>query len=283
VISNGKPRVGLLDVGGYSALDAQRTLQGQGFAVTVVRKFDNSAKDNVIDQQPKAGSQVPQASRITLVVSNGAEPLLVPNFVGMSNEKAQAVAARLEIRLDTTQQAAIAGVPAGTIASQNPAAGGQIQKGASVSAVVSTGVQTGPLPAAAGVTTITVPGVVGKPYQDAIDAILAAGFRAAVQFQILSANNGTVVAEDPPAATQLAQGSAVTISLSVPGEVPDTEGMAVDKARATLSAAGYGVAQARYTTAAGAGGRVVGTEPAVGTTLSPGSAVVLIVNGAPPQ
>jgi eukaryotic-like serine/threonine-protein kinase len=283
VISNGKPLVGLLDVRGYSALDAQRTLQAQGFAVTLVRKFDNSAKDNVIDQQPKAGTQVPQASRITLIVSNGVEPVFVPNFVGMSVEKAQAVALKLGVRLDTSQQAAISGVPAGTIASQNPTPGGQIQKGAGVSAVVSTGVQTGAPPSSAAVTTLTVPGVVGKPYQEAIDAIVAAGFRAAVQFQVLSGNNGTIVAENPPAASQLAQGSVIAVTLAVPGEVPDTEGMAVDKARATLAAAGYGVAQTRLTTAAGAGGRVVGTEPAVGTTLSPGSAVVLIVNGAPPQ
>jgi serine/threonine protein kinase len=283
VISNGKPLVGLLDVRGYSALDAQRTLQAQGFAVTIVRKYDNSAKDNVVNQQPKPGTQVPQASRITLIVSNGAEPIFVPNFVGMSADKAQGLATRLGIRLDTSQQAAISGAPAGTIASQNPAAGGQVPKGASVSAVVSTGAQTVPLPAAAGVTTITVPGVVGKPYQEAIDAILAAGFRARVQFQVLSTNNGTIVGEDPAAATQFAQGSPITITLSVPGEVPDTEGMAVDKARSTLSAAGYGVAQVRFTTAAGAGGRVVGTDPAVGTSLNAGSAVVLIVNGAPPQ
>ncbi len=282
VVSNGKPLVGLLDVRGYSALDAQRTLQAQGFAVTLVRKFDSSAKDNVIDQQPKAGTPVPQASRITLIVSNGAQPVSVPNFVGMSAEKAEAVATKLGIRLDTSQQAAISGVPAGTIASQNPAPGDQLQKGGSASAVVSTGAQTGPSPATGAVTTLTVPGVIGKPYQDAIDAIVAAGFRAQVQFQILNTSNGTIVAENPPGANQAAQGSVIDVTLSVPGEVPDTEGMAVDKARAALAAAGYGVAQTRFTTAAGAGGRVVGTEPAVGTPVSPGSAVVLIVNGAPP-
>ncbi|MBV8117668.1 MAG: PASTA domain-containing protein, partial [Candidatus Eremiobacteraeota bacterium] len=281
VISNGKPLVGLLDVRGYSAIDAQRSLQAQGFAVTIVRKFDTSAKDNVIDQQPKAGAQVPQASRITLIVSNGVEPVSVPNFVGMSADKAQAVAVKAGIRLDASQQTPVAGVAAGTIASQNPAAGTSLQKGAGVSVVVSTGAQTQPI-APAGVTTVTVPAVVGKPYQEAIDAILGAGFRAAVQFQILSTNNGTIVGEDPPPATQLTQGSPVTITLSVSGEVPDTEGMLPDRARAALSAYGYGVAQIRYTTAAGEGGRVVGTDPTVGTTLSPGSAVVLIVNGTPP-
>ena len=281
VVSNGKPLVGLLDVRGYSALDAQRTLQAQGFAVTVVRKFDVSAKDNVIDQQPKAGTQVQQASRVTLIVSNGAEPIAVPNFVGMAVAKAQAVAARLGLVLDSSQQAAVAGAPPGTIASQDPAAGTRVSKGAGVSAVVSTGVQTEPA-APANVTTLTVPNVVGRPYQDAIDAILAAGFRAAVQFQVVVNNPGAIISQQPPPSTQLPQGSPITVTLAVPGEVPDTEGMPVDRARATLSSAGYGVAQMRYTTSAGAGGRVVGTDPAVGTTLSPGSAVVLIVNGTGP-
>jgi beta-lactam-binding protein with PASTA domain len=39
----------------------------------------------------------------------------------------------------------------------------------------------------------------------------------------------------------------------------------------------------QYTNNAGAGGRVVGTDPAVGTALPPGSGVTLIVNGTAPQ
>ncbi|MEO6834426.1 MAG: Stk1 family PASTA domain-containing Ser/Thr kinase [Candidatus Tumulicola sp.] len=283
VVSNGKPLVGLMDYRGYSALDAQRTLQAQGFAVTVVRTFDTSAKDNVIDQQPKPGTQVRQASRITLVVSNGAQPVSVPNFVGMSAEKAQAAAQKAGITLDTSQHTAIAGVPADTIASQNPSAGAQTQKGGAVYAVVSTGVESAPIQPAGGVTMIAVPATIGRPYQEAIDAITSAGFVTHVQFQVQAANDGTVIAQDPAPATQLAQRASVTVTVAVPGEVPDTEGMAVDRARAALSAAGYGVKTMQYTTSAGAGGRVVGTDPAVGTTLSPGSAVTLIVNGSPPQ
>jgi eukaryotic-like serine/threonine-protein kinase len=279
VISNGRPLVGLMDVRGYSALDAQRALQDQGFAVTVVRKYDNSPKDNVIEQQPKPGTQVRRASRITLLVSNGAQPIGLPNFVGMAVDKAQEQAQKIGIRLDTSQQAAVAGVPANTIASQDIAAGETVEKGAVVRAVVSTGVQFVPAQPAAGVPTVAVPSVIGQPYQAAIDAVTGAGFRAAVQYQILATSNGNVVAEDPAGATQLAQGSTVTVTLSVPGEVPDTDGLGVAKAKAALASAGYGVGRIQYTTAAGAEGRVVGTEPAVGTTLSPGSTVTLIVNG----
>lgn len=282
VVSNGKPLVGLTDVRGYSVQDAQRTLQGMGFAVTVVRKFDNSPKDNVIDQRPGAGTKVRQASRITLVASNGPLPIAVPNFVGMPVQGAQALAAKLGLNLDTSQRAAVNGVPADTIASQNPSAGQQTQKAGTVFVVVSTGVQSVPAGPVGGPPAVSVPPVTGRMYQDAVDAITGAGFRAQVQFAVSAGGNGTVVGVDPAAGTQLPSGATVTITLSVPGEVPDTEGMAVDRANATLAAAGYAVGRVQYTTSAGAGGRVIGTDPTAGTPVKPGSAVVLIVNGNPP-
>jgi serine/threonine-protein kinase len=72
----------------------------------------------------------------------------------------------------------------------------------------------------------------------------------------------------------------VTITLSVPGEVPDTDGLTIDQARLALQGAGYSVSSVRYTSEQGAGGRVVGTDPMAGTSVPPGSSVILIVNGS---
>src|SRR6185437_7607103 len=170
----------LSDVRGYSVQDAQRTLQGLGFAVTVVRKFDNSPKDNVIDQRPRAGTKVRQGSRITLIASNGAVPVTVPNFVGMTVQSAQTAASKAGLTLDTSQRAAVNGVPADTIASQNPSAGQQTQKAATIFAVVSTGVQSVPAGPMGGPPPVGVPAVTGRMYQDAVDALTRAGFRAQV-------------------------------------------------------------------------------------------------------
>jgi len=78
------------------------------------------------------------------------------------------------------------------------------------------------------------------------------------------------------------QGATVIVMLSVSGEVPDTVGMTPDDASRTLRGYGYSVGRWEYTTAVGAGGKVIGTEPAAGTALAPGSSVTVIVNG-PPQ
>ncbi len=128
VVSNGKPTVGLQDMRGYTGADAQRFLQSAGFAVMVVHQFDNTLKDTVIDQKPKSGTQVPRASRITLIVSDGPKPVEVPKFVGLTSDKAQALAAKLGITLNLTQQAVV-GVPSNTIASQNVTAGQQLRPG----------------------------------------------------------------------------------------------------------------------------------------------------------
>lgn len=285
VVSNGKPLIGLDDVRGYAFLDAQRTLQQEGFAVRLLRKYDNTAKDNVIDEKPKPGTQVPQGSRVTLVVSNGPMPIDVPNFVGMNVQTAQTLARKVGVSLDTSQQQPVAGFGADTIASQDVPQGSKIDRSAVVHAVVSSGIQAAnpyAPPSAPAAAAVAVPNVVGKAYQEAIDSFSGTGLRVYISYAVQPGANGTVLAQDPPAGAQTAQGGTVTLTLSVPGEVPDTEGMSVDRATATLAAAGYGVGRRQYTTQAGAGGRVVGTDPEVGTNLPPGTPVTLVVNGTPP-
>ncbi|HEY9085414.1 MAG TPA: Stk1 family PASTA domain-containing Ser/Thr kinase [Candidatus Tyrphobacter sp.] len=277
-ISNGLPTLGLRDVRGFSEGDAQRILQDDKFRVRLMQKYDNAPKNSVIDEHPSAGSRVREGSTITLIVSNGPEPMLLPNFVGMPVDRAQAIAARLGVTLDTSQQVVIPGQPSNTIASQDPGAGQSIVHGAVVRVAVNTFSPVVQPNAGAAV----VPSVAGSSYADAVAKLQQAGFEVYVQYSVQPAANGTVIGEQPDGGAQVAAGSRVAITLSVPGEVPDTVGMGVEQARAVLQAAGYSIASIRYTTEEGASGRVVGTEPIAGTTLSPGSSLVLVVNGSQP-
>jgi serine/threonine-protein kinase len=278
VVSNGKPLMGLGDVRGYNVSDAQRTLQQNGFAVTLVRRFDNTVRDNVIDQTPKAGAKVPEGSRITLVVSDGPAPIVVANFVGMDVNKAQSRAAELGITLDTTQS--VAGAPANTIASQSIPPGTKVDRNATVRVVVNSGAPANASPPPGNGPIAVVPSLTGMAYDAAIAALTQAGFQYAVHYVQQSTNNGTIVAQDPQQG-QTSQGSTVTITLSVSGEVPDTDGLSKADALRTLEADGYSVARWEYTTSLGADGKVVGTAPGAGSTLAPGSSVTVTVNGTP--
>jgi eukaryotic-like serine/threonine-protein kinase len=279
VVSNGKPLLGLDDVRGYSVNEAQRALQQAGFAVTLKRRYDNTVRDNVVDQIPAPGAKVPEGSRVTLIVSDGPPPVVIPNFVGMSLSKAQTLANDRGITLDTTQL--VAGMPPGTIASQDIAQGTKVDRNAIVRVVVNNGMPSAPPTQAANGPLVALPSVIGQEYDAARQTLTQAGFQVAVTYAQQSTNNGSIVAQDPLAG-QVAAGSTVTITLSVSGEVPDTDGMTVDAAEKLLESYGYKVARRQYTTAVGAGGKVIGTDPGAGTALSPGSSVTVTVNGTPP-
>jgi serine/threonine protein kinase len=273
-ISLGPPTVGLRDVVGYTLDDAQKDLIGDKLSVVVVRKFDPAPKDNVITEKPKAGSKVRQNAKITLVVSQGPAPIKMPNLSGLTLDQARAIAGKQGFTINVSETAAIPNVPAHVIANQDVTAGTQIASdhSATVNVVVSSG---------GGLTN--VPNLIGSDLTSAQQQIKDAGFTVATKYQIElgSANNGQVIAEDPQPGTPAEKGSAIQITLSVSGEVPDTNGMTLDQAKALLADYGYSIGNVTATTE-GAGGKVVRTEPAVGTKLAPGSPVNIYVNNSRP-
>jgi eukaryotic-like serine/threonine-protein kinase len=276
VISNGLPMIGLRDVRGYNVSDAQRTLQDDGFKVKTIDRYDNAVKDSVVDQTPKARAQVRKGATIALVISKGPQPISAPNFVNMNVADAQTLAAKLGITLDTSAQVADPNVASGAIDAQDVVPGQPVTRGQTIHATVSTG------SSAAVAQTTAVPSLVGLKYKDAVTQLQSLGFQPAITFSTQADKNGTIVGQSPSVGAQLASGQRVTLTLSVNGEVPDTEGDTLAQAQDTLASYGYQIAKVTYTTTEGANGNVVRTEPMAGTNLPPGSAVTIIVNGTGP-
>ncbi len=272
VISLGPPTIGLRDVAGYALDDAQKDLIGDKLSVVVLRKYDRAQKDIVIDEKPKAGSKVRQNAKVTLVVSQGPAPIKMPGLAGLTLDKARAIAGREGFTINVSETAAIPNIPANVIASQDIPAGTQIAADHSiaVNVVVSSG---------GGLTN--VPNLIGSDLTSAQQQVKTAGFAAALKYLVEpgSPNNGQIIAEDPQPGTAAEKGSAIQITLSVPGEVPDTNGMTLDQAKVQLVGSGYNVGNITPTTE-GAGGKVVRTEPGAGTKLAPGSPVNIYVNNS---
>jgi beta-lactam-binding protein with PASTA domain len=193
----------------------------------------------------------------------------------MSSDAALALAKSSGISVDVTQRAAYPNVPSGFVATQDISPGQKIDHTTIIHLLVSSGPE-------ANTAMVAAPNVVNARYADAVAAINGAGFTAAVKYSVQGVGNGTIIAQDPAAGTQLASGATVTITQSVSGEVPDTEGMTIADAQATLLQYGYRASKITYTSSEGADGKVVRTDPAAGSQLDPGSFVTLLVNGAPP-
>jgi serine/threonine protein kinase len=275
LVSSGKPSVGLRDVRGYIAADAQKDLMGDRLQVKVVRKYDASPKDTVLDEKPKPESKVREGSVVTLVVSDGPSPIKAPNLVGKTLDEAQSIAQQLGFTVSVSEEAPINNIPVNVIASQETPAGKTINAGATIYVVVSKG---------GGLSQI--PDVRGTDFATAQDRLKAAGFDVGVTyaFNPPGPDNGTVINEQPQGGTAAEKGSQVQLWLSVTGYVPDTGGMTLDDAKKTLLNYGYQLGNVTPTQE-GADGKVVRTEPEAGTKLNPGTPVNLYVNSlnAQPQ
>lgn len=274
-VSSGKPTVSLQNFVNYTLADAQNDLTNAKFQIKVERKFDPTPKDTVVAQKPKPGTKVAVGSTVTLVVSDGPQPIKMPRLVGLTLDKAGAIAARDGFTVNVAERSTFNDVPPNVIASQDVPAGTQIPADHSqtVNVVVSTG---GGL--------ANVPNVVNDDYVSGNNALLKAGFKVNIYYMIhaASADNGLIVQQDPQGNTPLEKGNTVNITVSVPGEVPDTEGMDLQSAEHALLNAGYTLGNINPTTE-GANGKVVRTEPFAGTSARPGTPVEIYINSASAQ
>lgn len=133
-----------------------------------------------------------------------------------------------------------------------------------------------------------VPRVLGRALEEARTTVTQAGFRPRLEAERPSATvpRGAVVWQDPPPGTAVAPNAVVLLAPSsgpAAATVPDVIGLALPTAEKVVEAAGIQVG--RVDTVRGSGpeaGVVIATRPAPGNGRPRGSAVDLVVSGAPP-
>ncbi|MDG4595274.1 MAG: PASTA domain-containing protein [Candidatus Contendobacter sp.] len=262
-------------------------------SVTVTYAFsDTVTAGNVISQNPTGGASVPPTSTVTIVV---AYRLTVPNVVGQPQNTATltinntCVAGNPALCLTTgtiTQQAS-ATVPAGSVISQDPAAGFVTSAGSKVNLVVSSGP---PL--------LTVPNVVGKTQFDAETLIKTTCVPNTTQCLVVGTVTfqtsetvaaGSVISQAPPSGTQVGVGTAVNLIISSgrsPIAVPNVISLTLAAARSAIEGTcsvnpavclkvGTVTLAASDTVPAG---NVISQNPGGGTLVAPGTAVNLVVS-----
>jgi serine/threonine-protein kinase len=268
-VSSGGPLVAIPDVKGFTVADAQHMLGGAKFKTKVAQRFDNTAaKDTVLEVSPPIGTSAQEGSTITLTVSQGRQPVRVPQLVGVTVDAARAQMAKLGLKLNVDQQTPSDLIPNGTIISQAQTGGSSIDAGATVGVTVS----TGPV-------IVAVPDVTSKSPADALAALQAAGFTPRIQYIVDASNAGGNVSGQVPAGNASApRRSTVTIDIAVPGTVPDVTNMSLDDAKRAIGASGYTVGNVAVTSD-GPDGKVARTEPEAGAQLRPGEAVTIYFHG----
>ncbi len=90
-VSTGPDSVLLEDFRGRPEIDATFVLESAGLVVERDEEYDDEvAEGNVTRTEPQAGSLIAAGSTVTLWISLGPEPVVVPNVVGMTPEAARA-------------------------------------------------------------------------------------------------------------------------------------------------------------------------------------------------
>jgi len=137
-------------------------------------------------------------------------------------------------------------------------------------------------------TTHPVPPLIGQTQADAESALTKLHFKPSVRFRVTSASKpGRVVDQDPPAGTELREGSTVTIVVAkapttVP--VPTLTGLTLQDAQAALTAAGlkFGGSTSGPSDTIPVD-HVVSQSPAAGTQVDTNTPVSVIVSIGPAQ
>ena len=219
VVSSGKEEkmVMVPSVVGLDEAEAQKMLDDANLVVDSKASYDSSVEEGkVISTDPSSGTEVKEGSKVTMIVSMGAEKVAVPNLVDLSQEDAEAALTAVGLVGSATEDYSDK-YEAGIVMSQKTKADKKVDAGTTVEYVVSKGPK---------VEMVTVPQLIGYSEEDAVQRLTAKGLQAGA---VTSESSNTVMAgyviyQSAPSGSQMEKGSSVDFVVSSgPEATPDPE------------------------------------------------------------
>jgi eukaryotic-like serine/threonine-protein kinase len=250
---------------------AKAALEQAGFEVTTAGETSQQPANQVIEQDPEAGSKVDEGSTIRLTFSTGPEMVTVPDVVGKTQAEANTLLTQagfvvnaVPVENDEVEE--------GRVVSQNPAANAQAGQGSQVTIEVSSGS-----------TTRTVPDVANQDEATARGNLQRAGFTNVQTRQEPSDSvpSGTVIRTEPAANSEAKPTDAITLVVSSGAQqvtVPRVEGLNEQNARSAIEGVGLKVqVQEQTVNNANQDGIVLTQSPSPQSSAEAGDTVTIFV------
>ncbi|HWH20236.1 MAG TPA: PASTA domain-containing protein [Solirubrobacterales bacterium] len=205
-------------VNGLSQGEATKKLEAAEFEVATEKiNSQNVEEGDVVKTEPGGGSIATHGSTVTIFISTGPKLVKVPVLVDKQRRLAvQEIRAR---GLTPEVGEEESGQPVGRVLRQSPSAGQELEPGATVQIVVSSGRETKKMP-----------GVVSQERREAVETVRAAGLTPVVEEEETRNEEkiGLVIRQSPSGGTELTPGSEVTLIVGkraavVPEEEPEEE------------------------------------------------------------
>ncbi len=275
-LSAAKP-VAVPDVVGSVERLAVQQIQEAGLK-ELVERTDNAdiPVGQVFAQDPQPGDRTERGNFVTITVSTGPKKVIVPNVVGRDRD--QAVSDLTAAGLKANPVGINSLEPVDTVLATAPKSGTEVLEGTTVRVNYS----KGPKP-------VSVPNVVGMPFESAESTLQGAGF-AVSREDVDDADQpeGVVVGQNPAAGTQQSKGSAITLQVSKgpqTSQVPDVTSLTEADATAQLTQSGFEVQSVEeIVDTEDLDGKVLSQDPEGGSNAEQGTTVVIVVGRfeAPP-
>ena len=182
---------------------AQAELSGQGLSLGSQTQGASTAKvGTIIAQDPPANTRVGRDSSVDVTVSVGPGTVVVPDVTDSTTDEATATLRARGLTVGRVSDKA-SSKPAGTVLTQDPAAGTKVRSGTAVTLTVASG-------------TGRVPSVIGLKEAAARTALNKAGFQVNSQQRASATGSpGAVITQDPPAGSSQDIGSTVLITVAI--------------------------------------------------------------------
>ena len=275
-------KVKVPSVVGMTEAEAIKELNKKGLGYTIKAREESKKYEagTVMKQSPEDGTRVKKNTQIELTISSKlvGEEIVVPDVSGKDESEAQKALEKAGFE-KITSEAVYSDKEQGTVIGTTPSAGSKATKETEIKMQVSKGTEK-----------ISIPDVTGKSENDAKSTLTSAGLTVGSVTTDYSDTReaGQVISQDPVGGTKVTKGTSVTLvvslgkkpeqKISVPGIVGVDEGTAGQM----LSSAGLSVGYTTYDWSDSVpAGKVVSCDPGVGSSLSKGSAVNIVVSKGP--
>lgn len=145
VISKGPAALTVPDILGKTESEAKSEIEGMGLVFKVAdHNYSNSYEaGQVISSEPGSGNEINKGETVSVIISRGAEKVIVPNLYNLSQAEAEAALTELGLSLGKVEKATQYSetVAEGNVISQNFQSGSSVQKGTEIDIVLSKGVE----------------------------------------------------------------------------------------------------------------------------------------------
>ena len=198
----------------YEAAQSALNNMGLGIKRAGTEASATVPEGQIISSDPVAGERVERNTTVQVIVSSGAEDVTIPpGLTGVEQDVAEEQLTRLGL-VPEAQLEASGSVVVGRVIRVEPGEGSSVAPGSTVRLYISSGAEATPTPEPE--TSVSVPSLRGQSQEDAI-AILE---NRNLRYTVLDGehtdalNVGDVVATDPEAGTEVAEGTTITLYIN---------------------------------------------------------------------